>query len=193
MNAKSESVCAMKTEIADHGRVSVIMPNYNGAEFIGDAIDSVLSQTYENFELIVVDDHSDDGSAEIVLSYGDDRIRLLRNEDNRGAAQTRNKGIEAATGRWIAFLDSDDLWDKNKLASHLKFMVSSNSVFSFTPYSVVDSNDVQISVFSPSKKSYGYKDILKHCYIGCSTVIYDAEKIGKRNMPVDATKREDFA
>ena len=193
MNAKSESICAMKTEIADHGRVSVIMPNYNGAEFIGDAIDSVLSQTYENFELIVVDDHSADGSAEIVLSYGDDRIRLLRNEDNKGAAQTRNKGIEAATGRWIAFLDNDDVWLPTKLEEHLSFMTSRNSVLSFTDYSVVSESGDEICAYAPRGDEFGYKSILKHNSIGCSTVIYDADSLGKVYMPEVAVKREDHA
>lgn len=177
----------------DYGLVSIIMPNYNSGEFIKETIDSVLAQTYTNWELIIVDDCSTDDSLAIVKRYADDRIRIIKNEENSGAAISRNRAIESAMGRWIAFLDSDDLWSSNKLSKHLKFMAETNTAFSFTHYLVLNSENQIINEFTPSKDEYAYVDILKHCSIGCSTVIYDSERLGKRYMPPEAVKREDFA
>lgn len=186
--------CLVETDkTTDYGLVSIIMPNYNGSKYLRETIDSVLSQTYKNWELLFVDDCSTDNSLEIVQQYDDSRIRVIKNTVNSGAAISRNKAIEAANGRWIAFLDSDDLWNKNKLLKHLEFMTQSQIPFSFTHYSVLNSENKLITEFSPSKDTYNYNTILKHCYIGCSTVIYDREKIGKVYMPTDAIEREDFA
>lgn len=179
--------------ITDYGLVSIIMPNYNSAKFIKEAIDSVISQTYKNWELIIADDRSSDESLKIIQQYNDPRIHIIENDINSGAAVSRNNAIEIATGRWIAFLDSDDVWDQDKLSKHLQFMVHSQAAFSFTHYSVINTENELISIFSPSRDVYDYSTILKHCYIGCSTVIYDCEKIGKFYMPAEATKREDFA
>lgn len=177
----------------DLGLVSVIMPNYNGAKYIKETIESVLAQTYQNWELIIVDDCSTDNSVEIIESFDDKRIRLLHNEENSGAAISRNRAIDAANGRWIAFLDSDDLWIEDKLHSHIQFMLEMDTPLSFTDYIVIDSDEAVIKEFVPNQKVYDYKTILKHCYIGCSTAIYDAEKLGKVYMPPEADKREDFA
>ena len=179
--------------VTDYGLVSIIMPNYNAAKFIGATIDSVIAQTYQNWELIIVNDCSSDNSMEIIRQYSDDRIRVIENAVNSGAAISRNNAIKAACGRWIAFLDSDDLWEKDKLSKHLQFMVQKKAAFSFTHYSVLNSENEFITEFAPKKDIYDYHDILRHCYIGCSTVIYDSEKTGKVYMPTDATKREDFA
>lgn len=173
--------------------VSIIMPNYNGSKYLRETIDSVISQTYTNWELLFVDDCSTDDSLDIVRSYGDQRIKILQNEQNSGAAVSRNRAIEAASGRWIAFLDSDDIWHCEKLSRHLEFMVERNSKFSFTHYYVVDENGAQTAQFCPRLDKYDYNTILKHCYIGCSTVIYDREALGTFFMPEDAVKREDFA
>ena len=183
-----------ETEVViDYGLVSIIMPNYNSAKFIKDTIDSVVAQTYKNWELIIVDDCSSDSSLEIIQQYNDNRIHVIKNSSNSGAAISRNNALDVANGRWIAFLDSDDLWDKNKLYKHLQFMAQSKSSFSFTHYSVMNNENELITEFSPSKDIYNYDTILKHCYIGCSTVIYDSKKIGKIYMPTDAIKREDFS
>ena len=177
----------------DYGLVSIIMPNYNSEKFIKDSVKSVISQTYKNWELIIVDDCSTDSSLNLLEELCDDRIRIFRNKVNSGAAASRNQAIELAQGRWIAFLDSDDLWSEDKLIRHIRFMLDSNSAFSFTHYAVLDSNNYMVTEFAPSNDLYDYNAILKHCYIGCSTVIYDSEKIGKILMPTDAIKREDFA
>ena len=177
----------------DNQLVSIIMPSYNTAHLIKESIDSVLNQTYTNFELIIIDDCSTDNTDEVVAEYKDERIVYLKNEGHSGAAVSRNLGLKEAKGKWVAFLDSDDLWEKDKLSKQIQFMVEQNSTFSFTSYYVLNGNQVRVTEFAPKKDVYGYHDILKHCYIGCSTVIYDCEKLGKVYMPVDADKREDFA
>ena len=193
MNNVLKSNTQPSTTMTDHGLVSVIMPNYNSAGFIKATVDSVVAQTYTNWELIIVDDCSTDHSPDMIRQLENDRIRFVESTSNGGAAAARNKAIELARGRWIAFLDSDDLWDENKLSNHLGFMVEKQVDFSFTHYTVLNDKDEEIAVFSPKKDAYGYRDILKHCSVGCSTVIYDSESLGKVYMPTEATKREDFA
>lgn len=182
---------ALRTK--DLGLVSVVMPNYNGKDYIRQAISSVLSQTYSNWELLIVDDCSTDASADIVGEFDDARIKLIRNQKNSGAAVSRNRAIELCSGKWIAFLDSDDTWEPDKLERHLTFMDEGEHAFSFTSYAVVNSDDELVAEFAPKRDFYDYKTILKHCYIGCSTVIYNQEMLGKVNMPTNAPKREDFA
>ena len=177
----------------DFGLVSIIMPNYNSAKYVRDTINSVLNQTYQNWELLFVDDCSTDESVEIVRSFGDERIRIFSMKKNGGAALARNKAIDEANGRWIAFLDSDDLWIPEKLETQISFMQSNNVAFSYTDYEVIDEYNNVMSVFKPRLDVCGYKDILKHNHIGCLTVIYDSVKIGKVPMPTDAIKREDLA
>ena len=187
------NVCVREESITDFGLVSIIMPNYNGSDYIKEAIDSIVAQTYRNWELIVVDDCSKDDSLTILQQYEDDRIRILKNTENSGAAVSRNNAIAVAKGRWIAFLDSDDSWGQDKLARQLAFMQERQSVFSCTDYTVINSENKLVAEFTPSRDVHDYKTILKHCYIGCSTVIYDSLKLGKVYMPTNAIKREDFA
>ena len=99
--------------------VSIIMPSYNTGKFIEETINSVINQTYNNWELIIVDDCSNDNTDEIVKSIKDSRIVYLKNEKNSGAAVSRNKALKEAKGRWIAFLDSDDLWKREKLEKQI--------------------------------------------------------------------------
>lgn len=194
MDSASEHIELSKEEmIPDYGLVSIIMPCYNAADYIKASIDSVVAQTYRNWELIIVDDCSTDISPEIIRQQTDSRIRMIENSANCGAAVSRNKAIEAAAGRWIAFLDSDDLWEQDKLSKQLQFMTQADAPFSFTHYSVLNNRDEWVTDFTPAKDVYSYTTILKHCYIGCSTVIYDRERLGKVYMPADAAKREDFA
>ncbi len=181
-----------KTSI-DHGLVSIIMPCYNAALFLKEAIESVIAQTYSNWELILVDDCSQDNSWEIATQFSDLRIKVMRNATNSGATVSRNKAIEAASGRWIAFLDSDDIWMEDKLEKHLTYMTDNDIAFSFTHYSVMNDQNKQITVYTPKKSVYDYRMIVKHSTIGCSTVIYDSAKLGKVYMPQTAVKREDFA
>lgn len=119
--------------------VSIIMPSYNTGRFISETIDSVLAQTYENWELIIVDDCSTDNTDEVVQKYlSDHRVKYLKNEKNSGAAASRNRALREAEGKWIAFLDSDDLWSPNKLDKQLAFMKDRNCCFSYTNYIEID-------------------------------------------------------
>lgn len=184
----------MEQEIQTYGKVSIIMPSYNTAKYIDETINSVLKQTYTEWELIIVDDCSTDETDAVVSKYlTDERIKYLKNEVNSGAAITRNRALREASGKWIAFLDSDDLWQPEKLEKQLKFMVDGGVAFSFSDYEVIDDVGSVKTVFVPRKDLYNYKDILKSCSIGCLTVIYNAEILGKVFMPENAPKREDFA
>ena len=173
----------------EYGLVSVIMPCYNAADYIGETIESVLAQTYENWELLIVDDGSTDDSLSVIARYNDPRIRVLKTAENSGAAVARNVAIEAAHGRFMAFLDSDDLWHPEKLSEQLTFMQEHGCALSFTHYYF--DRDGELSEFAPSSDTYDYKTILKHNYMACPTVIYDTERVGKVYMPTDAIKRED--
>lgn len=172
--------------------VSVIMPNYNSGKYISQAIESVLNQTYENVELIIVDDCSTDNSIEIIKSFQnkDNRIKLFKNEKNSGAAVSRNRAIKEANGVWIAFLDSDDIWMPDKLEKQIGFMTDNGYHFSFTHF-YFDKNG-ELSEFSVKDDSYDYYSIIKHNHIACPTVIYNSDILGKNYMPEDAIKREDF-
>lgn len=172
--------------------VSIIMPSYNTAEYIADSINSVLSQTYTNWELIIVDDCSSDNTDEIVSQFDDKRIRYLQNDKNSGAAVSRNKALREAKGKWIAFLDSDDLWMPDKLEKQVRFMEENSYAFSYTNYIEIDSagNETGVKVTGP-------KHITKHgmynyCWLGCLTVMYDAEKIGLIQI-ADIKKNNDYA
>ncbi len=172
--------------------VSIIMPSYNTGKFIQETIDSVINQTYDNWELIIVDDCSSDNTDDIVKSINDNRVIYLKNERNNGAAISRNKALRKAKGKWIAFLDSDDLWKENKLEKQIKFMKDNNYYFTYTNYIEIDENGNQ-----NGKKITGPKRITKtgmfnYCWPGCLTVMYDAEKIGLIQIE-DIKKNNDYA
>ena len=114
--------------------VSIIMPSYNTGKFIKETINSVLNQTYNNWELIIVDDCSTDDTEKIVNTIKDNRIKFLKNNTNSGAAISRNRAIKEAKGKWIAFLDSDDLWKKEKIEKQIRFMKENHYDFSYTNY-----------------------------------------------------------
>lgn len=176
-----------------HGKVTIITPLYNCSDFLDDTLNSVLAQTYQNWEVIMVDDCSSDNSVLIAQEFveKDHRIKLIQLERNSGAAVARNKAIEAATGRFIAFLDSDDLWMPNKLEKQVQFMLDQNIAFSFSAYEKIDEKGVPFDIVSVPEK-INYKQLLKTNVIGCLTAMYDVEQLGKVYMPVN-TKREDFA
>lgn len=172
---------------------SIIMPCYNSSKWIEKSISSVLNQSFNDWELIIVDDCSSDNSVNIIEDYIflDKRIKLIKSKKNNGAAQSRNIGISISHGRYIAFLDSDDLWHPKKLETQISFMQKSSLPFSFTYYEQINSKDEHIKyVFSP--KILRYNDLLKTCYIGCLTVMFDTEYFGKREMSTRSL-REDYA
>lgn len=180
-------------ELPDYGLVSVIMPNYNGAKGLSEAIKSVLAQSYKNLELIVADDCSVDNSLDVARSFSDERITVFCNEKNEGAAFTRNAAIKKARGKWLAFLDGDDVWNENKLLLQLEFMQSKGAAFSFTDYYVQAAGENAPKLYSPEKSEYDYKTLLKHNAVGCSTVVLNREALGEVYMPEEAVLREDFA
>jgi len=172
--------------------VSIITANHNCESFIRMTIESVLSQSYENWEMLIVDDNSTDHGVEIIKEYclKDARIKLICNDTNLGAAKTRNKAIHIAKGRYIAFLDSDDLWKPDKLDKQLKFMQENDISFTFSSYDLINENNEDLGEFIVNSK-VSYSDLLKTCTIGCLTAIYDTKVLGKVEMP-DILRRQDF-
>ena len=174
-------------------KVSVIMPSYNSSLFISASIRSVISQTYPHWELIIVDDCSADSSVEAIRSFLeiDSRITLIQLKDNSGAAIARNTAIKLARGRFIAFLDSDDLWHPEKLEKQLLFMSEGDYAFTYTGYEKINEDGVPFGVMG-APKSVNYHQLLKTNIIGCLSAMYDTHKLDKVYMPIN-TKREDFA
>lgn len=160
--------------------VSIIMPSYKCGHFIGESIKSVQAQTYRNWELIVVDDCSGDGTVDVVLDFmrNDDRISIYQNKYNSGAAISRNTALRYAKGRWIAFLDSDDLWEPEKLEMQVKFMEKNGFAFSYHEYIEIDEQDKELGVKVSGKKRVNRFDMYACCWPGCLSVMYDASKIG---------------
>ncbi|TDR57259.1 glycosyl transferase family 2 [Halomonas ventosae] len=171
--------------------VSVVTPSYNSEKYLAGTIDSVLDQSFFDWEMIIVDDCSPDNANQLVESYvaKDSRIKLIKLDENAGAAVARNVAIRAAQGRFIAFLDSDDRWLPDKLEKQLCFMKKYDVAFSYTSYEKLNENgSVAGKVNIPPKVTYN--DLLKVCSIGCLTAMYDTEKIGKVYMPL-IRKRQD--
>lgn len=174
--------------------VSIIMPTYNCANFIDKSIESVINQTYKNWELIIIDDCSTDNTEEIVKKYikEDSRIIYHKLPTNSGAAVARNHGIAMAKGSYIAFLDSDDLWAKDKLEKQLKFMKDNGYAFTFTSYAQIDENGNPNGVIIRAKEKVDYNGVLLSCPIGNSSVIYNVDILGKFEIP-NIRKRNDDA
>lgn len=164
----------------DYGLVSIITPTWNCAPFICETIKCVLAQTYQNWELIISDDCSTDNTYNVVEPYlaMDPRIKYIRNDHNSGAAVTRNNALRVAKGRWIAFLDSDDLWLPEKLEHQVKFMEENNYAFSYHEYTEMSEAGEDLGVYVSGKKRVSKFDMYACCWPGCLSVMYDAEKIG---------------
>lgn len=175
--------------------VSIIMPNYNCEKYLDETINSVINQTYSNWELIVVDDKSTDKSVEIISSYSknDSRIHLVVNDVNSGAAFSRNKAISMAKGKFISFLDSDDLWKKDKLEKQIRFMINNNIGFSYSYYDRINENSEPLNMLITGPKKIGKYKMFRYNYIGCLTVIYDSEKVGLISINPDLKSRNDYA
>ena len=170
------------------------MPSHNCGEFVEEAISSVQAQTYTNWELLFVDDCSTDGTAELVskLAERDLRIKMSQNEYQCGAAITRNKALQKAKGRWIAFLDSDDLWDPDKLEKQILFMEENGYAYTYTNYQEIDQYSKERNVFVTGPKHITKWCMFAFCWPGCLTVMWDAEKIGKVKV-ADIGKNNDYA
>jgi teichuronic acid biosynthesis glycosyltransferase TuaG len=165
--------------------VSVITPAYNASHFIGQCIESVQAQTFTEWEMLIADDCSKDNTAEIVRSYAkhDPRIKYLRLDKNAGAAGARNYALSRANGRYIAFLDSDDLWLPHKLEKQLAYMQANNFAFTFTSYQAM-TEDLKTKLYHVQvPKKISYRQYLRNTVIGCLTVMLDTKKTGPVKMP----------
>lgn len=174
------------------GLVSIIMPSYNTASFIEETIQSVLNQTYTNWELIIVDDCSTDNTDEVLENIKDSRIRYFKNDKNSGAAVSRNKALREARGQWIAYLDSDDLWMPEKLEKQIHFMETNGYAFSYTNYEEIDVNGNKTGVSITGPKKITKTGMFNYCWPGCLTVMFDANKIGLIQIE-DIKKNNDYA
>lgn len=158
--------------------VSIVMPSYNCGRFIRETIKSVLAQTYSNWELLFVDDCSTDDTETIVRSFDDSRIHYYKNEQNSGAAVSRNRALREAKGHWIAFLDSDDLWLPEKLERQIHFMEENGYRFSYHEYDEIDEASQPLGVTVSGKRRVGKFDMFSCCWPGCLSVMYDRDYIG---------------
>ncbi len=173
--------------------VSIITPSYNTAEYIAETIKSVQSQTYENWEMIIVDDCSTDNTDEVVKAYlSDPRIKYLKNEKNSGAAVSRNYAIREAKGKWIAFLDSDDIWLPKKLEKQIAFMEQGGYHFSYTNYEEIDAQSDPLGTVVTGPKKVTKHGMYNYCWLGCLTVMYDAEFVGLIQIE-NIKKNNDYA
>lgn len=173
-------------------KISIITPAFNCDSVLKATVHSIIDQSYSNWELIIVDDLSTDSTLEVAQQFADsdDRIKVLKLEKNSGAAVARNTALINATGRYIAFLDSDDLWKPHKLETQLRFMQENDIAFSYSAYAQIDETGEFIrEILVPATVSYS--QLLKTNVIGCLTAMYDVEKLGKVKMPL-IRKRQDF-
>lgn len=169
--------------------VSIIMPCYNAERYIAQSIESVLAQTYRNWELIITDDASTDKSVEIISKYSknDDRINVMVPDEHQGIARTRNMSISRARGRFVAFLDNDDLWKPEKLEKQIKFMLEKEIGFSYTSYELVDQDGITKNKIIQTQGVVDYKKYLRNTIIGCGTVMIDRDIVGHFGMPINDT------
>ncbi len=173
--------------------VSIIMPSYNTGKYIAETIDSVLAQTYSDWELLIVDDCSTDNTDAVVSKYlTDERIHYIKNDKNSGAAVSRNRALRKAKGKWIAFLDSDDLWENDKLQKQITFMTNNSYHFSYTNYIEIDENSKPSGKNVSGPKRITKNGMYNYCWVGCLTVMYDAEKVGLIQIE-DIKKNNDYA
>ncbi len=172
--------------------VSIIMPSYNAAKYISEAIESVITQTYTSWELLITDDRSSDNSRDIIKYYTetDSRVKLFCLKENSGAGVARNNSIKKAKGRFIAFLDSDDRWKPNKLEVQIKFMLDNGYELTYSSYDVCNQSGNIVSKVTCLKR-LNYKTLIRDNGIGCLTAIYDSKNIGKVYMPT-IRKRQDW-
>ena len=178
-------------------KVSIIVPVYNVEKFITRTIDSVRAQTYGNWELLLVMDGCTDTTPQVIRQYceqaKDERIRVIDQPRNMGAALARNRGVAEATGRYIAYLDSDDLWREDKLEKQLAFMEEKDAAFSFTGYEFADENGKGLGKVVRVPAVMEYQDALKNTTIFTTTVMFDTEKIDRQLLEMPRIKSEDTA
>ena len=181
-----------------NAKVGIVTPAHNSGKTIKDTIASILEQTYPDFEVFVVDDHSTDNTVEVVneLCGQDERVHLLRLEKEKGAAAARNlaiKCIEDDTSlEYVAFLDSDDLWRKDKLETQVEFMKRTGALFSYGDYDICDEATGKIYGWRKCPNKVSYLRMLIGCSVGCLTVMYNKKAVGHISIP-NLAKRNDYA
>lgn len=177
--------------------VSIIVPAYNAEKYIVEAMDSARRQTYRNWELLLVEDCSKDGTASQIEAYlqrtGDGRIRLIRQASNQGAARARNRALKEAKGRYIAYLDADDLWMPEKLEREIAFMKEKGAAFAFTGYEFADEEGRGTGKVVRVPKTLNYRQALKNTTIFTTTVMFDTGKIRRDLLEMPLIKSEDTA
>lgn len=175
--------------------ISIVVPVYNAQQFIGETIQSVLQQTYEQWELLLVNDCSTDESAAVINEYckQDERIRLIDQPNNFGAAAARNRGVKEALGRYIAYLDADDLWLPQKLQNQINFLKKKKCGFVFTGYEFADETGVGMGKIVQVPNTLTYRQALKNTTIFTSTVLFDTTIISKQLIQMPQVKSEDTA
>ena len=171
--------------------VSIVMPSYNTARYIGDSIDSVINQTHTNWELLIVDDCSTDNTEEVVASYNDERIRFIKKDKNSGAAESRNIALRESKGKWIAFLDSDDTWEKEKLEKQISFMIENDYKFTYTDYKI-QLNGTWLPYIYTGPRRVNERKMKDYCYFSTITVMYDREYVGLIQIE-NVRKNNDYA
>lgn len=173
--------------------VSIVTPSYNTSKYISETIESVLAQTYTNWEMIIVDDCSTDNTDDVIKPYlSDTRIKYFKNPKNSGAAVSRNYALSEAKGKWIAFLDSDDIWVSDKLEKQIAFMKENKYHFSYTNYEEMNEQSVPLGVSVTGPKKITKYGMYNYCWMGCLTVMYDAEYVGLIQI-ADIKKNNDYA
>ncbi len=177
--------------------VSIIVPVYNANKYVEDTVMSVVNQSYENWELLLVDDGSTDGSSETIKKLEREdtthRIKVLLPNEHGTAARARNYGLQHASGRYIAFLDADDLWEKDKLKKELAFMREKDAGFVFTGYEFADANGVGLGKIVKVPDTLNYRQALKNTTIFTSTVLLDTQAVDKKLIYMPEIKSEDTA
>lgn len=181
-------------KLNDDPLVSVIMPVYNADKYLERAVGSVLKQTYENWELIIVDDSSDDDTGKILDQIQNEKIRVFHNEKNRGTAYSRMKGIHQAKAEWIAFLDADDLWREDKLRRQMDLIAElDDPQLTFTGSAFMNDEGELFSYTMQVPEKIGYQELLKQNVISCSSVIVRKDLILKYPFPDVPVIHEDYA
>lgn len=187
----------MDTESRNDRMVSIIVPVYNVEKYIVETVDSVRAQTYGNWELLLVNDCSTDDTVQVIEGYleqvKDERIRLIHQQTNGGAAKARNTGLAKSEGRYVAYLDSDDLWEPEKLEHQIAFMQDKAIAFSFTGYEFADENGKGLGKIVRVPVTLNYRQALKNTTIFTTTVMFDSKKISKDLLEMPEVKSEDTA
>lgn len=178
----------------DNNTVSVIIPVYNKEQYLSNALDSIIKQSYNDWEIVLVDDCSTDDSAKIIMEYSSEYPNIIyhKQEKNGGAAVARNTALTLAKGRYVAFLDADDEWKYNKVEKQLEFMAINNAAISCTALECIDENGKPLNSVRSVIKEISYKFLLRNTMIATSTVIVDRKKIGDFQMPL-RRRGQDYA